>query len=500
MVKIAKNILKTREITPEILKSLAKELNISVKDLLALDGKVDPFFATNSKFQIRNGKWAYHWWKELGKPKIHTRAFNYALIGKAHLPHNNEVYDGSDRHYTFLRVAISLARYQGLIPYEKVPDHKTRLHKNYNLYLSNNIHKLTNFAVDFEWIENQILEKIYAIWYPYELQDTVCEVWCEKSSIIETLEPILLSYRANYIEGEGDISLSRCWEFVDRVIKYYKFFNIKKFRVFYISDFDPVGIVMPISMARKIEYLLYKVLAKEGIPYDDIDVRVEDIVVTPEQVKKFNLIPTKIPKEKVTAKDGSSRRTAYYTRVKDFQRRFGVKGMVEIEALAMTAPNEIPRLVEERLSRYYDKEVDRWIQFEMDRVRQIIKTTLKNVDWNDLPRLGHLRIDWTPLHEYVEAVTPPRARHNESADWGIFWLFESQLDYAQQLLRYTQFKMNLKEEVIKQQYPNDGCPEPISRIEGQSLTDEEFEKFLEYVAKKQHELRSIDETESYEEG
>ena len=153
----------------------------------------------------------------------------------------------------------------------------------------------------------------------------------------------------------------------------------------------------------------------------------------------------------------------------------------------------MPRLLAERLSRFYDKEVDRWIKFEHGRIKELIEKILSNVDWNDLPRLGSLRIDWYPLVEYVEAVTPPVAHHNESADWGIFWLLESKLDYAKQLVRYSQFRMNQKDVVLKEQYPIGECPEPAEREEGESLTEEEFEEFLEYAGKKQHELREEDE-------
>ena len=493
------NVLETREITPDWIRAMAKEMKVTIPDLLALDQNVDPFYATGGKAKTRNGQWAYHWWKELGKPKIHGRAFNYALMGKAHLPHNNVLYDGSDKHYSFSRRALELARYQGLIPYEKIPDHKTRFHANFYTWEHEDINKLVDFNVDYEWIVNKVLKQFASIWYPYLLQDTVCEAWIEKSSIVETVEPILNSYKANYIEGEGDISLTRCWEFVGRVITYYKELGISKFRVFYISDFDPVGISMPVSMARKVEYLLYKMLKMMGIPYGVIDVRVEDIVVTPEQVEEFGLKPTKVPEDKITAKDGSKRRTAYATRVADFKRIFGVVGVVELEALTITEPKEVPRVLRERLSRYYDKEVDRWIKFEHGRIKTIIRTILDNVDWNDLPQLGELRIDWKPLVDYVETVEPPEAHHNESSDWGIFWLLESRLDYAEQLLRYSQFKLNQKTEVIAKEYPKGERPEPAERKEGISLSDEEFEQFLEQVAEKQHKLREIKEVEESKE-
>lgn len=477
----------TRKINGETLRQLAKQMKVPVTKLLALDKKVDPFYADATPAKFRNAEWITRKWKDMGSPKIHTRGLNYSLIGVANLPHDGRLYDGAKKDYSFAVNSLEMARYQGLIPYEKIPDHKTRFHRNFLTYKHNDIMRLTDFSVDYEWIEKQVLDHFYAIWYPYQLQDTVCEAWIEKSSIVETLEPILKSYKANYIEGEGDISLTRCWEFSERVREYYYELDIHKFRVFYISDFDPVGLSMPISMARKVEYLIYKMLNYYDIPFGVIDVRVEFIAVTPEQVDKFGLKTTKVPKEKMTRKNG--KKSSYATRVKKFHRIYGVKGVVELEALTQTKPREIPAVVRDRLSRYYDKEIDRWIKFEMKRVHQIISTTLKNVDWNDLPKLGSLRIDWTPLEEYVEAVKPPVAHHNEFHDWGIFWLLESKLDYIKQLLRYNEFRLNLKDDYYDNRYPDGLRPLPAVREEGESLSDEDFEKYLAYVAQKQHELR-----------
>lgn len=487
------NVFKTRKIDGDTIRKMAKELKVKITNLLALSQTVDPFYAGATPSLRRNAEWAYRHWKEMGSPLIHGRAFNYSLMGGARLPHDAREYLGSDKDYAFSRRALEQARYQDLIPYEKIPDHKSTFHQSFQLWNHKDIYELTNFNLDYDWILKQVLEHFRVVWWPYQLQDTVCEAWIEKSSVVASLKTIMQNYEANWIDGEGDISLLRCWEFVQRVIEYYKFFGIKKYRVFYISDFDPVGLSMPISMARKVEYFIYKMLNKTGIDFDEIDIRVEQIAVTPEQVRNFALRPTKVPKEKTTRKDG--KKASYASRVKQFRRIYGVAGVVELEALTITSPEELPRLLKERLSRYYDMEVDHWIQFEIARVHTIVRTTLNNVDWNDLPKLGHLRIDWSPLEEYIEIVTPPEARHNEASDWDIFWLLESKLDYAKQLLRYEQFKFNRKEKYFSERYPEGQKPKPAERIEGESVSEEKFEEFLEYVAKKQQELREDDKSD-----
>lgn len=487
------NPFETRRIDANFIKQLAKRMNIGVKDVLALSENVDPFYADGGPAKIKKAKWITQVWKDMGSPKIHGRALNYWMMGRAYLPHNGKLYDGSKSAYAYCVQALGLARYLGMIPYDKIPDHKTTFHQNFYNWEHNDIDELASFTLDYEWIENKILDHFKRIWYPYQLQDTVAEVWIEKSSVVSSLKSTMRSYQANYIEGEGDISLTRCWEFTERVVEYYMCLGIKRFRVFYISDFDPVGLSMPISMARKVEYLIYRTLYEKNIPPNLIDIRVEDIAVTPEQVDEFKLKTTKVPKEKITRKDGT--KSSYAVRVKKFSRIYGVTGVVELEALSQTVPTELGRIVKDRLSKCYDKEIDYWIDEQMERVRAIIKTTLNNVDWNDLPKLGKLRIDWSPLVEYVGSVTPPEARHNEFHDWGIFWLLESKLDYAKQLKRYTQFRLNMKEEYFKERYPEGQRPLPSIKEEGKSMTDEDFKDYLEYVARKQHELRENESDE-----
>ncbi len=482
------NLFQTRQINAKTLQNVAQQNKIPITSLIVLDQKIDPFFTLSGKAKPKKAKWITRFWKDMGSPTIHQRGIHYALMGESHLPHSGKIYEGiaSDQNYGI--VALEHARYQELIPYEKIKDYRTTFHQKFRMYDHENINELVDFKIDFKWIEERILDRFYAIWYPYPQQDVICECWSEKRSILEVIMPILNRYNCNYIEGDGDISLTRCYEFTSRVIDYYHRLGIKKFRVFYISDFDPVGRSIPISMARKVEFLIYRILNMLGISFLEIDIRIESIAVTPEQVSGLKLKTVPIPKEKTTRSDG--KKASYATRKRKFYRIFKVNGVVELESLVDKSPDEVSRIMEDRLSRFYDTSVDIWIDKEMKRVRKIIRIIMAHADWTKFVEEGELKVDWSPLVEYVEAVEPPKANHNEYYDWGLFWLLESQLDYAQQLYRYSLFRLNKGDKYHKEQYSGKPIPEQSHTIEGHSITDEDFEtKFIPYVIRKQQELR-----------
>jgi hypothetical protein len=82
--------------------------------------------------------------------------------------------------------------------------------------------------------------------------------------------------------------------------------------VIYISDFDPAGNGMPVSVARKIEHIL----RRDG--HDDLDIRIDPLVLTAEQVERYRL--PRIPIKETDA------------RKRHFEARFGT-GAVELDAL-----------------------------------------------------------------------------------------------------------------------------------------------------------------------
>ena len=124
------------------------------------------------------------------------------------------------------------------------------------------------------------------------------------------------------VTGLGELSFTH----VERVL-----LHRKPTRILYISDHDPAGDHMPVSVARKIEYLL----RRDG---HDLDVRLDPLVLTREQVERYRL-------PRIPIKDSDKRK-------RNFEARHGDEGAVELDALEALHPGELARIVEAAIDRY----------------------------------------------------------------------------------------------------------------------------------------------------
>ena len=104
-------------------------------------------------------------------------------------------------------------------------------------------------------------------------------------------------------------------------------------RILYISDFDPAGLGMPISVARKIEFF------QRERGFDDLDIRLHPIVLTGDQVAHYRL-------PRVPVKDSDKRKA-------HFEAAHG-EGQVELDALEALYPGELGEIVEGAILQYYD--------------------------------------------------------------------------------------------------------------------------------------------------
>jgi hypothetical protein len=104
-------------------------------------------------------------------------------------------------------------------------------------------------------------------------------------------------------------------------------------RILYVSDFDPAGLGMPISVARKIEYY------QRRNEFEVREIALQPVVLTPEQIDAYEL-----PRVPVKSSD---------LRKGNFEAAYGV-GQVELDALEALHPGELLRIVEDALQAYYD--------------------------------------------------------------------------------------------------------------------------------------------------
>jgi hypothetical protein len=145
--------------------------------------------------------------------------------------------------------------------------------------------------------------------------------------------------------------MTRTVELIERVVE-----RDKPARVFYISDFDPAGDGMPVSIARQIQWL-----AREDAPGSEF--KLTPIALSADQVRQYVLPRTPI-------KDSDLRKGRFETRHGE--------GATELDALEALYPGELARLVQDALEPY----VDRDLAAELSRQRYAAQSAAQQA-WAD---------------------------------------------------------------------------------------------------------------------
>jgi hypothetical protein len=344
------------------IKQLKKEVGASrVDDLLALVLQADPFYA-GQPAHFKKAKWFREQFDAFVKhldayneqTKPHLRGLHYWLVVQPTviLRDDGRPYENNENSWDYLCETSRFARYlgyvdEGLFIDQRNPDPIENVRADPPLYACGepdvwkwglpkltvsdtelNLPQLTKANIGGE---TEDMEHAAHAAQPYHV-----EVWCEKSTMNEVLEPVCERYGANYVTGMGTMSITSVINCLLRVGE-----TGKAARIFYISDFDPQGDSMPRQVARQIEFWS-KVRGSEA------DIKLEPIVLTHEQVLRY-----KLPKRPLPGKAIESERKQHY---KDrWNEIYG--GAVELDALQAIYPGELARIVTSWIELFYDGEL-----------------------------------------------------------------------------------------------------------------------------------------------
>jgi hypothetical protein len=257
---------------------------------------------------------------ELGNG-AHVRRVYYVIISqrKPLLNVYRTVYTNTHSNWRALVTACRDARLLDLVPVTAFVD---RRNDEPLIYLPNNPEQawLSTLwrepSVEITAVEMPHVPALY-LRSPTILQRYHVEIWCEKTTANDVLEPIAQRRGCNLITGSGELSLTACELVVDRAVA-----SGRPVRILYISDFDPAGMSIPVAAARKIEHRL----RREKL---DLNIQLRPIALTHEQSIEYRLPRTPL-------KD-TERRAAH------FQERFG-EGATELDALEALHPGELRRI------------------------------------------------------------------------------------------------------------------------------------------------------------
>jgi hypothetical protein len=317
------------------IKELARETDQRVTDLIALAPQNDPFY-TGTPGDWALAEWFAGLWQVFNyQTKVHIRRVHYQIISQdpSVLLPNGKPYENTEECWNVLNLASKAARYLRLVDPGAFNDRRNPDPMVYaswrsyapEVYVSGRLHQSDVQLPDFPDLPGYQINGYHA------QQGYHLEVWCEKSTMNDVLEPLCKHYGANLQTGLGELSITATLALVSRLQR-----MGKPARIFYVSDFDPAGQSMPVAVSRKIEYFVRTLdLA--------VDVRVFPVVLTLDQVQYFQLPRTPI-------KETERRRGG-------FEGRYG-EGAVELDALEALYPGQLEAVLSRYIECYYDTSLE----------------------------------------------------------------------------------------------------------------------------------------------
>jgi hypothetical protein len=425
-----------------VIKRYAKDNGCSVKDLLVLAPQNDPFYV-GTHGQREMAEWFADLWNRFGYTSgVHIRRIHYRSLSEVTMP-NGKPYENLQSCEAVLESGAKYARYLGLVDPAVFRDmqcgepivYMKRREEETGVF----IYGAGTGSLDFSLPDLPELP-YYAIDGFESEQRYLLEVWIEKSTMNDVLDPVCERFQATLVAGKGELSITRVSQLMDR-LRTYK----RPCRVFYISDFDPGGQSMPVAVARKIEFFQNGNGGGAGN-----HVKLFHLGLTKEQCEYYKLPRTPI-------KEGERRAAR-------FEERFG-EGATELDALEARHPGELGKIVSEALGRYFDADLDDEVksaredhQSELDDRRELVLARHQE----ELDRLkrdhAELRKEFEPrmkdIRERAKALWPameeeliaesfnlgaddiPEAEEAEEIDG----LYDSRRDYLNQLNVYKVFQ------------------------------------------------------------
>ncbi len=309
------------------LRTIIQSAGGSLASNTVMSALTDPY-RLDTPANHRDAKWLADAWHQTQIIQIHCRGLHYALVSLPDLRKpNGEPYKNTDDDWTWLQKVSNHARWLGYIEFEAILDernsgpeiwlppsfYQTGIHIGHNADLLDDEPTMPEISIDCQ--------------APHARQAFRLVLIGEKSSLRHVLQPICQRYEAELILPTGELSTTLLHGIVKRAAD-----DGRPCRVFYLSDFDPSGVHMPVEVSRKMQALV-------DLKFDGLNIELHRCALLSEQVTVLNLPETPM---KETERRADRWRERYQCE------------QTEIDALSTLQPGKLAEIVAHDLQPYFD--------------------------------------------------------------------------------------------------------------------------------------------------
>ena len=258
-------------------KDRGQKIRLSLKSLTVLSPQNDPF-RVGTPLDHAEGKWLKDQLDALGITQLHFRGIHYRLIGA--IKPDGTVYENNDKTWEWLQSGPGkAARWLRYIDFERIIDERNAAPTILIRDTTSPSHDVTgDVEVTLPTVDDflpTIVTNDFVGCQAYRLA-----LFGEKSSLATVLRPISNRFNTDLFLPTGELSDTMIYLMAKAAAE-----DGRPCVVFYISDCDPSGWQMSISLCRKLQAL--KVMW-----FPDLDIRVYRVALTPDQVRALGLPST----------------------------------------------------------------------------------------------------------------------------------------------------------------------------------------------------------------
>jgi hypothetical protein len=351
------------------LERACEEHGFGLADLTVLSAQVDPY-RLDTAAGHRDGEWLAEQLNRLYGPtkRAHWRGLHYAIVAKGKIKKpDGAIYRNTDDDWDWLTgTPAKAARWLGYVPFDRIVDQRNSppiIHRKARV----DPHAWLSIGLDVDIPDADDIEPRAIAFGFVPRQAFHFVIFGEKSSLEDVVKPSASRNEADLYLPTGEISDTLIYQIAKDAAE-----DGRPMVMFTLSDCDPAGRQMPVSIGRKLQ-------AFRDLFFPDLQFEVVPVALTPEQVRTEGLPSTPL-------KEGEKRADRW----KD---AFGIE-QTEIDALTTPEKASILRRI---LDEAFDRYIDRTLKARVEAAEMEWKETAQEAvnDQIDSERLATIRTEAT---------------------------------------------------------------------------------------------------------